>query len=183
MKDRIIELAGNGTPSVAIASVLGCDPSYVSQVLGEEQAAAQVAEMRAAKAVKRQEHDEGIEAAEKIALQRIHALIPFETNIVRAAKVFQVLNGAKKTTDLSNNTTPQAGAIVTLSLPAAAHVHFKLTSDSQVIEIEGRSMVPMQSHQVAKQLRQMQATRLLESAEEAPVRTSSERTRSLVSQL
>ena len=72
----------------------------------------------------------------------------------------------KKASDFGvAGTVNQPGTVVTLQLPAAAHLHFKVTTDQQVIEIEGRSMVPLPSHMVAAQLKNLKADRLLASAQ------------------
>jgi len=63
-------------------------------------------------------------------------------------------------------------------------VHFKLTTDQQVIEVEGRSMVPMQSQNVAKRLKELQTSRLLTSSIEMPNQAViGQRTKSIAAQL
>jgi hypothetical protein len=185
MEEKIIELSGAGVPHVVIAATVGCDPSYVSQILATEEAQRRVGELRAGKAAKMIEHDDSIEGAEKIALEKIHRLLPMQTDIMKVTQVFRVLNGAKKASShgMVGSTMPTE-AVVTLELPEAARIHFRMTSDRQVIDIEGRSMVPMQSHQVVAELRKMQAKRLLESAqivEQVPMVT--QRTKSIVESL
>jgi hypothetical protein len=181
MEDRIVELAGAGVPNNIIASTVGCDPSYVTQVLGKEENASRVMEMRGAKAAKMLARDAKIEQIEDAALDRAMNLVNMQTDLMKVTRVFQVFNAAKKSSDHGINPAANgAGVTVTLELPQAAEMHFRLTSDRQVIEIEGRSMVPMPSQQVAKQLRELQANRLLEQTQ---TRMLSDKTRSIVDQL
>lgn len=185
MEDRIIQLAGSGVPQSVIADTVGCDPSYVSQLLSQEHIQEQVATLRLAKAAGMIKHDETIEDGEKTALARMLTLLPMQSDLMKITKVFQVLNSAKKSSDrgiVGAGQTP--GTVVTLNIPAAAQVHFKLTSDRQVIEVEGRSLVPMPSHQVARSLRELQASRLLNTSLEMPTQPAiSANTRSIVSSL
>ncbi len=185
MEDRIIELLGSGVPPSVVATTVGCDPSYISQLMDREEVAARVAELRAEKAAEHIQHDENIHDLEKMALERIGKLLPMQTDLMKVTKVFQVLNSAKKSSDhgvLGNSNAP--GTIVTLELPAAAHVTFKLTPDKQVVEVQGRSMVPMPSHMVAAKLREKKAQELLDHSKDVPLLpTVSKSTRSIIDML
>lgn len=185
MEEKIIELASAGVPNSVIANTVGCDPSYVTQILSKEENQERVREARAAKAAEGIEHDTKIEKAERQALDKVLTLLPMQTDVMKVTRVFQVLNQAKRSNDHGMLPTgQQAGAVVTLNLPAAAQVHFRLTSDQQVIEVEGRSMVPMQSQNVAKRLKELQTQRLLTSSRSEPTMPVIEhRTKSIVSQL
>jgi hypothetical protein len=185
VKERIIELAGANVPPGIIASTVGCDPSYVTQVLSEEAAQDRVMELRGERAVELLERDSNIDEIQDLALARIKNLVPMQSDVMKLTRVFQVMNAARKASDHGINPSSQGqGATVVLELPADANVHFKLTSDRQVIEVEGRSMVPMPSQQVQKQLRTLQATRLLESTQpQEAIPLISHRTKSIVDQL
>lgn len=165
-----------------IAATVGCEASYVAQVLSVEENQEKVAVLRLEKAQGMIEHDTKIGDLEKDALEKMGRLLPMQTDIMKVSRIFQVLNGAKKSADQGlGNIGRNAGAVVELHLPAAAHVHFRLTSDQQVIEVEGRSMVPMPSHMVAAKLKEQQALRLLENS--TPRSAISDRTKSIVDQL
>jgi hypothetical protein len=185
MEDRIVELLGAGVLPSVVAQTVGCDPSYISQLMGREEIAAKVAELRMAKTVGMVEHDGKIQDFEELALQKIGTLLPMQNDIMKVTRVFQVLNGARRSAEHNGAGAPQQpGTVVTLNLPAAAHVEFKLTTDGQVVEVAGRSMVPMPSHQVSAQLRARQAARLLEHSQAAPTQpVISARTKSIVDML
>ena len=164
MEEKIIELLGAGVrPSVVAASV-GCDPSYVSQMMEKEEVAARVQHLRAERAAEMVGKDNDINDIEQLALNRIKMLLPMQTNLALVTKVFSAMNGARKSTDMGlAQAGTQPGTIVSLQLPAAAEVFLRVTSDNQVVEIAGRSMVPLSSNQVAQKLREQQAAKLLES--------------------
>jgi len=184
-EQRIISLLSAGVPQVRIAETIGCEPSYISQLAAREDIAAEVAMKRAERVADRIEHDDSIEGLEKLALEKIGKLLPMQSDVMKITRVFQVLNAAKKSGDAAGalaGQTPQQ--VVVLNLPAAAQLQFKLTSDQQVIEVEGRSMVPMASNVVAARLRAHKAERILQNALEMPKAPMiSKTTKSIVDQL
>lgn len=185
MEDKIIELLGAGVPASVVATTVGCDPSYVSQLMAREDISGRVAELRLAKAAEHVEHDNNIADLEKVALEKMAKLLPMQTDVMKVTKVFQVLNAAKKSSDVGlaqQASTP--ATIVSIELPEQAMVALKLTVDKQVVEVGGRSMVPMPSHMVAAKLREKKAHDLLEHAKERPMQALiSQKTLSLVDQL
>jgi hypothetical protein len=185
MEDKIVELLGAGVSQKVVADSVGVDPSYVSQLMAREDVAARVAELRAVRATQFVEHDSNIESLEKQALERMAKLLPLQSDIMKITRVFQVLNGARKSMEHGVGAQAAApGAIVSITLPEAAQVHFRLTADKQVVEIEGRSMVPMPSHMVAAQLRAKKSLELLEHSAIAPrAPTVSAKARTLIDSL
>jgi hypothetical protein len=161
MQDRIIELLGQGVPAAQVALHVGCDPSYVSQILADENNSLRVQELRATHFEAHVAHDKRIDMAEQKALARIESLVDFITKPSEAARVFSLLNQAKRQTLEAGNSQAMPSTIVNLQLPDAARISFTVTADRQVIEVEGRSMVTMPAKNVAAQLEQRNATRLL----------------------
>jgi hypothetical protein len=161
MKDRIIELLGKGISAVQVASAVGCDDSYISQLLSEPGVSEQVQALKATHFAKYAEQDASLDDAEARALQRVSQLLDFATRPAEAVRIFGILNAAKRrTSDTLQNAQPVAQT-VQLDLPAAARVRFTLTTDRQVIEVEGRSMTTMPAKSLAAQLEQRNAARLL----------------------
>jgi hypothetical protein len=89
---------------------------------------------------------------------------------MEALKHFQVLNAARRKSDVHASAHVPTSTVVQLQLPQAATVQFKLTTDRQVIEIDGRSMVTMPAQRVTKLLRERQteARETLQAALDAP---------------
>lgn len=188
MKERIIELLGEGVPPSVVAQSVGCDPSYVSQICEQEDVIARIQDLRAQRAAEMVGKDRDINDIEQLALNRIKTLLPMQTDLMKITKVFATMNGARKSTDIGlAQAGNQPSTVVSLSLPAAAEVFLRLTTDNQVVEIAGRSMVPLPSAQVASKLREKQALRLLESTKpeiaQLGLPTLSSKTKSIVDQL
>lgn len=163
MKDRIIEMLGKGIPATQVASAVGCDDSYISQLLAEEGVYEKVTTAKAEHFAHYVEQDATLDRAEEDALQRLTSLTAFITKPAEAARVFSILNAAKRRTADTANAAQAVAATVSIELPEASRVRFTLTHDRQVIEIEGRSMATMPAKSLAARLEQRNAARMLEA--------------------
>lgn len=161
MKERIIEMLGRGIPATQVAAAVGCDDSYVSQLLGEEGVEARVAALRAEHFAKYAAQDDEVDKLEQEALAQVKKLIPFITKPAEAVRVYGVLNAAKRRTADAVSNSQAVAQTVALDLPAATRVRFTVTPDRQVIEIEGRSMATMPAKSLAATLEQRRAERHL----------------------
>lgn len=162
VQERVIELLGAGIQPVQVAAACGVTESWVSQIQSDEGNAARIAELRSIRASQYVEHDTKIDDLEKRALKKIGELLPMIMKPMEAVKVFQTLNAAKRKTDAASQQHTQTATIVNLEIPANAMVGFKMTVDKQVIEVEGRSMLPLSAQEVAKKLKDKQTKELLE---------------------
>lgn len=162
MKDRILELLGQGITAAQVATAVGCDDSYISQLMADETFSSKVIELRAENFSKFVELDRKVDSAEAAALERLDRLAAFITSPTQAARVYAVLNQAKRRTADTISSQQAVAQTVTLELPAAARVRFQLTADKQVIEIEGRALTTMPARSLAERLEQRNASRLLD---------------------
>ena len=159
MRERIIELLGHGISHSAVAAAVGCEPSYVTQLVDEEGIAEQITEKKLHRLEQSAEVDSDIDDLEKMALNRMRQLLPFITRPMDAARVFQTLNSAKKKTpEIVTGDRPTA-PVVQLNIPVNVAVQFKLSSDQQVVEVDGRSMSTLPSSALNTKLRERKESR------------------------
>lgn len=183
MKEQIADLLIQGIPHGIVAETVGCDPSYVTQVSQEEVIAQQIAEARAKRASKMVKHDNVIHEIEDIALDRIKRMLPNVSDIMKVTRVFDVMNKARRAGDHGmQGQSVQADEVIALRLPTTAKFKLTMTTDRQIIEVEGRSMVPLPSAVVAQKLRDAKAKRLLDTID-MPSKLISEEIKQLVNQL
>lgn len=161
MRDKIIEMLGKGISATQVASAVGCDDSYISQLLSEEGVTEQVTNLKADHFSRYVEQDQIADDAEAEALAKVASLIPFITRPAEAVRVYSVLNAAKRRTVDSLNQANAVAQTITLDLPESSRVRFTITPDKQVVEIEGRSMTTMPAKSLAARLEQRNAARLL----------------------
>lgn len=177
---KILGFLASGVPPSAAASAAGVDPSYVSQLLDNEQFKLQLYEKSAARLQKDVEHDTKIETVEARALAAIEQKLPFVRSALEAARIFQILNNSKKRA-LANAAPADSnlgGVTIVLPRAIAKTMELRLNTTQQVIEVEGRTMAPLPSRQLPAVLAErnkqkaadaVRAEELLETA--APVHT------------
>lgn len=159
MKEQIVSLLASGIGTVQVAEAIGCDPSYVSQIAGEHRE--QIGTLKAERFSEFIARDKMLEQAEDLVLNKTVQLIPFITRPSEAARVYGILNTAKRKTGDAAGQQTNPGTTVVINLPAAAAIQFTVTADKQVIELEGRSMVTLPAKNVEQRLQERSAQRLL----------------------
>lgn len=160
MKDQVIEMLSSGIGAAAVASALGLTDSAISQILSEEGIAEAVSEKRAARFHQFSSHDAAIHSAEEKALEKLGRAIDFAVRPGELARIFQILNSAKRVTTDQGLPQQAPSTTVTIHIPEAARVEFTVTQEKQVVEIQGRSMAPLPASNVTQLL---QARRLLQT--------------------
>lgn len=141
LRDRIIELLAAGVPTAQIATAVGCDPSYVSQLKSDPDVQTALATKAVATTTEDIKFDNALEAAEMAALQKVETGLKF-ANFSQALAAFRVLNGARKRQD-KFVTPDNAGTTinVNLTLPASALPRYTLSARNEIVDVEGKTML------------------------------------------
>lgn len=166
MKKQLAALLAAGVKQNQAAAAIGVTDSYVSQLVHSDEEFQQLLQeekSRLAAITQLTEaqlaHDKTIDEVEKHALDRVKSLIQYETNPMRALKVFQIMNAAIRR---SEGIVPDKPAdVVNITLPQQMQVIINLTTDKQVVEVGGRSLATMPSHKVQARLREQKALALV----------------------
>lgn len=148
---EIIKLAARSWKSKEIADFLGVSESYVSQVLATEEAQAQIGQANIAEWEAAESFDDMLGKAEKKALEQVERSLPLMRG-VDAARIFKVLNEAKRRKDSLNRRGQEHGngVFVQIMLPAAAEGKLVMTKESQIIEVDGKPMISATPTQLDK---------------------------------
>ena len=169
LQEKLLGFLAAGVPQTAAALAAGCTDGYISQLMQEPHFRKLLAERGAAKLEVALKHDTSIEAIESRALTAIGDKLPFVRSPVEAAKIFQILNSAKKRLhEQPGGGSNEALQHVTIVLPRAAQIHLQMNSLRQVIEVEGRSMATLPSRalpSLAAERDAARATELLDQME------------------
>lgn len=138
-KQAAIRYLAQGIPTSQIASALGCDDSYISQLKADPDVQAQIATHSAETTVRDLNFDEHLASAEELALERVQKALPF-ANMGQALAAFRVLNTARRRKD-----GPVGAANVTvnvnLTLPAGALPRYVTNASNEIVEVEGKTLV------------------------------------------
>lgn len=147
IRDRAVALLGQNIQQSLVAAAIGVTDGYISQLLQEPEVLLEIAKAKAAGLESAIAKDATIESLEKDALGVIKAKLTWTKSALEAARIFQILNNAKKATQDAPGDGTAGMQIVQINLPAAARtsIQIQLNSNNQVIEVQGRSMAPLPS--------------------------------------
>lgn len=157
--ERIKELLGQGLPTNVVASAVGCEPSYVSQLMEQEDFKNAVLVARAGKAEGAVKRDNKWDEIESAALERAGSLVSLVSRPSDLIRIAAMANAAKRRSTEFANGSESASVTVNLTLPASAVVHFQMNAQAQVVEVDGQSMAPLPSKQLHEKLRERAAER------------------------
>jgi hypothetical protein len=145
MKDRILSLLGSGLQPALVASAVGCNPSYISQLLEDQQFAFDVATRRCKDIENLTERDAKWNNLEDILLTRLNDLVPYMLRPREVLHALQVVNNAKRRSQEFINPTQQhvTNNVVVLNLPPKTINKFELSPLGEVISIEGKQLIPL----------------------------------------
>lgn len=143
MRERILQLLGSGLAPVVVAQTVGCDPSYISQLLSEEQFAMEVAKLRAAGLEKVTARDNKYDELEDTFLAKLEELVPFMLKPREVLDAISRLNAAKRRAQVGMAASGEVGrtTIIQLVLPVSVVKNFELNSDGEVTKVGDRNLV------------------------------------------
>lgn len=149
MESHLLKLMANPNITQAdCAKVLNVSESRISQIISTESFKKKLQETRLESLEKETNHDNSIQSAEEKALKKLDELTDFITKPIEAARVFQILNSAKRkglsaeerAASITNNNT-----VVVLQLPQIVQDKFTVNTNNEVVQIGDRPMLTMDS--------------------------------------
>jgi hypothetical protein len=174
VRDKIINFLSQGVSQAVAASAAGVSPSYVSQLLKEPEVLEEISKARAGQLQEDLETEKVLQAAERKALRAVVDKLPHVRHAVDAARVFQVLNGARRSREVSREEEVDRGNVVTLVLPKAANVMIQMNAANQIVAVDGESTAPLPSRvlpSLRKNLEQPEMVKQITSATDVECRT------------
>lgn len=145
--DQVIKLLGAGLSQAAVAQALNCEPSYISQLMSNEQFAAKVHEEAAKRSSQQVDTDNKVQDIRTALVDRLHEIVPMMTKPMEILRAFEVVDKASKGSFQRQN-VQQGARIVQLVMPERAKVQFTISEQKEVVEIEGRSLAAMPATQI-----------------------------------
>jgi predicted transcriptional regulator len=143
----VLELLSKGCSQVEVAELTGNTESAISQVATKY--ATQLAVSRAEVSVATGAHGSKLDRLEALAAERLEGMMVLETDTMKLAKIFQILNGAIRrdsgekggSAGAASNTT-NTQVIVQLSTPAhlAKRVSILTNSNNDVVRVGDRDL-------------------------------------------
>lgn len=162
-KEQIKELLGSGLSPSVVASAVGCDASYISQLLGEESFAGEVGELRSKSLTADAKRDASIDSIEDSLLSRLKEAVD-DGGFYKPRDLLSAVAVVNKLQRRGKPIGPGAGIgvvnnIVNISLPAHVTRKFTTNRTNEVVEVEGKTLVTMPAHQLLRELSSVAAER------------------------
>lgn len=142
-QDQIKKLLGYGLANEVVASTVGCTPSYISQLLADQEFSEEVTKLRIAHLAQHSENDDKLTRMETKLLDNLETAI--DNKLIYkphdVLKVFQVINAAKRRGASSSSNNAPPGGIVQLTVPVHIVQQFVTNGQKEVVEVAGQSLV------------------------------------------
>lgn len=159
---QILSLLGSGLSPSVVATAVGVDPSYVSQLLAEESFAFQVTELRCEALKKHSDRDASYDALEDALIAKMQDCLPLMYKPGEVLAAIRVINGAKRRGEVAAAPVDNQRPVIQLVLPTKIVQQFTLNANNQIVQIGDQTMVTMPSAQLAnshEELRMLAASR------------------------
>lgn len=150
--EKIKELLGSGLSNDVVASAVGCDPSYVSQLMSNENFRDAVVALRTASLAAASKQDSRINSIEEKLTEKLDHMVDTMYKPSDVLRAFQVLNAAKRRGVPATEAVSNRQAVVNLTLPVQLVQNFITNSNGEVVEVEGQTLVTMPSSQLLRNL-------------------------------
>lgn len=149
MEDTILQLLSQPNITQAdVAKVLNVTESYISQVTNTPDFQEKLSKARVANLIEETQHDDNLSKTEAKALEKVNTMLDYVTKPVEAARIFQILNAAKRrgaTEAEKSLVINSTNTVVMLQLPNVIRQKFITNQQNEVVQIGDRPMVTMDS--------------------------------------
>lgn len=156
MYERLLQLLGSGVSPAIAATAVGCSESYVSQLMSTEEFAAKVAQLRFDNLQSNTKRDGRIDSLEDKLLDKMEETLPYVSRPAELTRMFQIINGAKRRGANINEQMPVANQVVNLMIPQLTINNFVLSSQKEIVEVDGKSLVTMPAKNLLAEIAQRQ---------------------------
>lgn len=153
-KTRVLQLLGSGLGTDLVATAVGCDPSYISQLLADDEFADEVAKLRSEALLVDSSRDRSIGSIEDKLINQLHIIIDdgliYKPRDVLQA--FSILNRAQRRGVSAAGGTTVKNTVVNITLPTNIMNNYVTNAQGEVVDVNGQTLVAMPAMQLLKQL-------------------------------
>jgi hypothetical protein len=150
LREQISEMLGNGLPAGAVAAAVGCDDSYVSQLLADEDFAAGVSAKKLSRLQAYSTRDNKYDQIEDKLLERLDQTLPMLMRPAEITAVLAKINAAKRRGTVGVEGVVSQQQLVTLHMPVKLVQKFSTNIQQQVIDVGGQSLVTISPQSLLK---------------------------------
>ena len=133
LTERIKNLLGSGIQPTTVAATVGCEPSYITQLMGDENFRNQVVELKSKALLASTLRDQEWDALEDALLGKMKSAVPMMMQPAMILKALQVVNGAKRRGAPPQEQTVINNTVVNLEFTQQKLVSFQRNSRGDII--------------------------------------------------
>lgn len=153
-KNQICDLLGSGLANAVVARAVGCEESYISQLMSDSEFADSVAQKRSEALTAHTKRDLSIDSVEDLLLVQLKEAVETKqiykpNEILRA---WQVMNAGKRRGVPMNDHATVQNQVVTINLPTQIIQEFTMNPMGEVIEAGDKTLVTMPAHSLLNRL-------------------------------
>ncbi len=153
-QDRVIQLLGSGLSAEVVATAVGCEPSYISQLLADDEFAKKVSELRIQNLQAATKRDNKWDEIEDKLLDKLKDSVEYIMKPREILAALATVNSAKRRGATAQESLTINNTVVNLTLPQKAVHNFVVNQTNQVIGINDQSLLTMPSMNVKSLLQQ-----------------------------
>ena len=153
-QDRVIQLLGSGLSAEVVATAVGCEPSYISQLLADDEFAKKVSELRIQNLQAATKRDNKWDEIEDKLLDKLKDSVEYIMKPREILAALATVNGAKRRGATAQESLTINNTVVNLTLPQKAVHNFVVNQTNQVIGVNDQSLLTMPSMNVKSLLQQ-----------------------------
>lgn len=153
-QDRVIQLLGSGLSAEVVATAVGCEPSYISQLLADDEFAKKVSELRIQNLQAATKRDNKWDEIEDKLLDKLKDSVEYIMKPREILAALATVNSAKRRGATAQESLTINNTVVNLTLPQKAVHNFVVSQTNQVIAVNDQSLLTMPSMNVKSLLQQ-----------------------------
>jgi len=139
-EELLIAYLAQNIPSSQAAAAVGISESRVSQLLNDPDFAQKLEAQKVAISSKDVSFDDNLDTVEETLLENVLKRAPF-MDAKASLLGLRVVSGISRRRDRRVNPPERIGTVVNIMLPAALTPHYVMNGQSEIVEVEGRTMI------------------------------------------
>ncbi len=166
--ERALSLLGSGVSAEATAAALGVSPSYVSQLLADEDFSEEVVKLRYSRLQAHNIRDGAYDGIEDELLHKLRKSLPLMIRPDQILKAIQVVNGAKRRGQSAPERVDAGATIVQITLPTQIVQNFTSDGNNKIISAGEQSFQTMNSNTLLQRFKNQQKETTQPANQELP---------------
>lgn len=151
-KQQIKSLLKEGIPASQVALAVNVEPSYISQLMLEEEFSREVIEARYAALRSFTARDNKYDSIEDRLLLKLEEQLPLMMNPDRILRAIAIINNAKRRGVANDQPMAQATQVINLTLPTVIVNRYKTNTNNEVIDVNGEALIGMPAERLLEQV-------------------------------